>query len=55
MSKHPGVKAGPFEIRPVADLSEMICESEWRRARLRGESQRSSADSKGIVEGFNSQ
>jgi hypothetical protein len=31
MSKHPGVKAGPFEIRPVADLSEMICESERRR------------------------
>ena len=32
MSKHPGVKAGPFEIRPVADLSEMILESERRRA-----------------------
>jgi hypothetical protein len=31
MSKHPGVKGGPFEIRPVADLSEMICESERRR------------------------
>jgi hypothetical protein len=31
MSKHPGVKAGPFEIRPVADLSEMIRESEQRR------------------------
>jgi hypothetical protein len=31
MSKHPGVKAGPFEIRPVADLSEMIRESERRR------------------------
>lgn len=31
MSKHPGVKAGPFEIRPVADLSEMIAESERRR------------------------
>jgi len=30
MSKHPGVKAGPFEIRP-ADLSEMIRESEQRR------------------------
>ena len=23
MSKHPGVKAGPFEIRPAADLSEI--------------------------------
>ena len=22
MSQHPGVKAGPFEIRPAADLSE---------------------------------
>ncbi|MEO5712635.1 MAG: YciI family protein [Luteolibacter sp.] len=32
MSKHPGVKAGPFEIRPAADLSEMIRESEKRRA-----------------------
>ena len=31
MSKHPGVKAGPFEIRPVADLTEMIRESEQRR------------------------
>ena len=32
MSKHPGVKAGPFEIRPAADLSGMIRESERRRA-----------------------
>ena len=32
MSKHPGVKTGPFEIRPAADLSEMIRESETRRA-----------------------
>ena len=32
MSKHPGVKAGPFEIRPAADLGEMISESEQRRA-----------------------
>ena len=31
MSKHPGVKAGPFEIRPVADLTQMIRESEQRR------------------------
>lgn len=31
MSKHPGVKAGPFEIRPAADLSEMMRESEVRR------------------------
>ena len=32
MSKHPGVKAGPFEMRPAADLTEMIRESEQRRA-----------------------
>lgn len=34
MSKHPGVKAGPFEIRPAADLSQMIRESEERRAQV---------------------
>jgi hypothetical protein len=33
MSKHPGVKAGPFEIRPAADLTEMIRESSQRRAK----------------------
>jgi hypothetical protein len=32
MSKHPGVKAGPFEIRPAADLTGMVRESEQRRA-----------------------
>ena len=32
MSQHPGVKAGPFEIRQVEDLSEMIRESERRRS-----------------------
>ena len=31
MSKHPGVKAGPFEIRPAADLCDMVHESEVRR------------------------
>ncbi len=31
MSRHPGVKAGPFEIRPAADLSGMVRESERRR------------------------
>src|SRR5262245_39432489 len=35
MSKHPGVKAGPFEIRPAADLSGMIGESEGRRAQAK--------------------
>lgn len=33
MSQHPGVKAGPFEIRPAADLAPLIRESEIRRAR----------------------
>ena len=32
MSDHPGVKGGPFEIRPAADLSEMIAASERRRS-----------------------
>jgi hypothetical protein len=31
MSKHPGVKYGPFEIRPAADLTDMVRESEKRR------------------------
>lgn len=33
MSKHPGVRCGPFEIRPAADLNAMIEESEQRRAK----------------------
>ena len=33
MSKHPGVRAGPFEIRPAADLKPMIRDSEQRRAK----------------------
>jgi hypothetical protein len=33
MSNHPGVKAGPFEIRPAADLTEMVRESAQRRAK----------------------
>src|SRR5262245_2299711 len=36
ISKHPGVKAGPFEIRPVADLTGMVQESEKRRAGTKG-------------------
>ena len=31
MSKHPGVRMGPFEIRPAADLTGMIRDSEQRR------------------------
>ena len=37
MSKHPGVKLGPFEIRAAEDLSEMIRESERRRSKTKGE------------------
>ena len=35
MSKHPGVKAGPFEIRPAVDLGQMVQASEQRRAARR--------------------
>jgi hypothetical protein len=35
MSKHPGVRMGPFEIRPAADLGEMIRESERRRSQVK--------------------
>ena len=31
ISQHPGMKLGPNEIRPVADLSEIIKESQRRR------------------------
>ena len=33
ISQHPGVKYGPFEIRPAADLTEMVRESEQRRGK----------------------
>src|SRR5262245_23494694 len=32
LSKHPGVKVGPWEVRPAEDLAGMIRESEKRRA-----------------------
>ena len=32
LSKHPGATMGPWEIRPVADMSQIIRESEQRRA-----------------------
>jgi hypothetical protein len=32
ISNHPGIKMGPWEIRPAEDLSAMIAESEKRRA-----------------------
>jgi hypothetical protein len=31
LSKHPGVKMGPWEIRPAMDLTPIIQESEKRR------------------------
>lgn len=33
ISQHPGMKYGSIEIRPVADISEMMKESEQRRRR----------------------
>lgn len=36
MSKHPGVRGGPFEIRPAADLGQMVRESARRRAAAGG-------------------
>ena len=35
ISKHPGVKMGTWEIRPVQDITPMIKESEKRRAALK--------------------
>jgi hypothetical protein len=35
MSQHPGVKVGPFEIRPAADLCAMVAQSEQRRAKAK--------------------
>jgi hypothetical protein len=35
MSKHPAVKEGLIEIRPVEDLSEMIRKSERRRSKAK--------------------
>jgi hypothetical protein len=32
ISRHPGVRIGPFEIRPAADLGELVSASEARRS-----------------------
>jgi hypothetical protein len=32
ISKHPGLKIGPFEIRPCEDISAVVAESERRRS-----------------------
>jgi hypothetical protein len=34
ISQHPGVKYGPFEIHPAADLNAMLKESERRRQKV---------------------
>lgn len=34
ISQHPGVRYGSWEIRPAADLNELVRESERRRAKL---------------------
>jgi hypothetical protein len=31
ISQHPGLRYGPWEIRPAADMNQMIAESEERR------------------------
>jgi hypothetical protein len=35
MSEHPGVRLGPFVIRPAADMTEIMRESHVRRSRNR--------------------
>jgi hypothetical protein len=35
MSRHPGVRMGPFEIRPAADLCQMVEQSEQRRSAVK--------------------
>ncbi len=32
VSNHPGLKAGPFEIRPVEDMTDVVRASELRRS-----------------------
>lgn len=34
ISRHPGVRGGPFEIRAVVDMSDMMTESRRRREAL---------------------
>lgn len=35
ISRHPGAKLGPWEIRPAADLDEMVRQSQTRRREAR--------------------
>jgi hypothetical protein len=37
LSEHPGVQAGPFEIRPAEDLTAMIRDRERRRSTTQDE------------------
>lgn len=37
ISKHPGAKFGPWEIRPAADHGEMVRQSEERRRKAAGD------------------
>jgi hypothetical protein len=37
LSEHPGVKAGPFEIRPAEDMTAMIRDRERRRSTTKDE------------------
>jgi hypothetical protein len=32
MSEHPGAKMGPWEIRPIQDMTDIIRDSAQRRA-----------------------
>jgi hypothetical protein len=36
ISRHPGARMGPWEIRQIADMSGVIAESARRRARKSG-------------------
>jgi len=36
IAKHPGVRAGGFEIRPIVDMAPLVQESEERRRRAAG-------------------
>jgi len=36
MSRHPGLKVGPFEIRPAEDLAAMVAASARRRSKPTG-------------------
>jgi hypothetical protein len=47
MSKHPGVRMGPFEIRPAEDMTPLIRESEERRRSKTSGPKRQSSKTRG--------